>query len=91
MNSTHNPRRQVLTKFAELFGGDHKPTVTGTRLTFEECLRRDMPAYIAEGLYWAELHVGGELIASAFDKDWRAAYRLLGVEVEKIYSGLDCF
>lgn len=66
-----NPKKQVELKFLELFGKKFKPVVSGERV----------------GKYYvATLTVNGTQVASAQDRDWRMAYKLLKIEVEKMFS-----
>lgn len=89
MNFKPDPKKQVILKFLELFG--HRADVTGVRLTPEECRLRGMQCLSKDGLYLVELHVEGELVASASDKSWREAYKILKKEVEKVYPGIEKF
>ena len=81
-----NPKKQVELKFIELFGRGHKLEVAGNRLTPEECARRGIRCTTRDGLYFTELHVDGESVATAADRDWRAAYKKLKIEVEKLFA-----
>ena len=66
-----NPKKQVELKFAELFGKSLKPVVTGERI----------------GKYYVTaLTVNDQQLATAKDRDWRMAYKLLKIEVEKIFA-----
>lgn len=66
-----NPKKQVELKFTELFGKSLKPVVTGERV----------------GKYYVTaLTVNGRQLATAQDRDWRMAYKLLKIEVEKIFA-----
>ena len=66
-----NPKKLVELKFTELFGKSLKPVVTGERV----------------GKYYVTtLTVNGKAIATAQDRDWRMAYKLLKFEVEKIFA-----
>lgn len=65
-----NPKKQVELKFAELFGKTLKPVVSGERV----------------GKYYVTvLTVDGQELATAKDRDWRMAYKLLKLEVEKLF------
>ena len=69
-----NPKKQVELKFVELFGRDYKVKVEGAR------------AAGRTGRYSTHLIVNGETVASAMHADWRMAYKLLKLEVEKLFS-----
>ncbi|HAN16501.1 MAG TPA: hypothetical protein DCP73_13270 [Chloroflexi bacterium] len=81
-----NPKAQVELKFRELFGRDHKPVVTGSRLTLEEARRRGVRCLTRDGIYFTELFVNGTQLATAAHADWRKAYKLLKLEVEKLFA-----
>lgn len=81
-----DPKKQVVLKFAELFGTDYKPTVTGRRLTPAECKEQSYRCTTRDGLYLTELAVGGETLAIAVDRDWRKSYKALKLEVEKLFA-----
>ena len=81
-----NPKKQVELKFIELFGRGHKTEVHGVRLTPEDCARRGLRCTTRDGLYLTELHVDGEHVATATDRDWRNAYKKLKIEVEKLFA-----
>jgi hypothetical protein len=81
-----NPKKQVELKFQELFGRTHRVSVLGSRLTPEECRRLGVRCLTRDGVYRTELHVDGQLLAEASDRDWRAAYKKLKFEVEKLYA-----
>lgn len=81
-----NPKAQVGLKFAELFGKDYKPEVRGARLTKAECTARGIRCGFRDGLFHAELSVDGVVLAEASHPDWRKAYKLLTLEVEKLYA-----
>lgn len=81
-----NPKAQVELKFRELFGRDHKPTVTGSRLSTAEARRRGMRCTTRDGLYVTELFVDGTLLATAAHADWRKSYKTLKLEVEKLFA-----
>lgn len=77
-----NPKQLVINKAKRLFGNDAKVEVTGTRPSPLDCKRYGIPA----GVYYVECFVNGDHIASAHTKNWRKAYNLLVVEVEKVYE-----
>jgi len=77
-----NPKAQVTLKFVELFGKEYKPVVKGERLTAVECKSHGYP----RDTYVTELFVDGQTIATARSIDWRKAYKLLKLEVEKLYA-----
>lgn len=77
-----NPKAQVELKFIELFGNKRDYKLTGWRPTPSECSLHGLP----NGVYVVELFSDGKNIARASHRDWRAAYRLLQREVEKLYS-----
>lgn len=77
-----NPKAQVLNKFKELFGTDHDVTVVGGRLTPAQCRSHGFPT----DTFMTELHCGDEVVAAAHSRDWRHAYKLLRLEVEKLFT-----
>jgi hypothetical protein len=77
-----NPKAQVTLKFVELFGKEYKPTVKGARLTAVECKSHGYP----RDTYLTEIVVDGQTIATGRSIDWRKAYKLLKLEVEKLYA-----
>lgn len=81
-----NPKKQVELKFIELFGRGHKLEVHGIRVAPEDCARRGLRCTTRDGLYFSELFVDGDSVASATDRDWRIAYKKLKIEVEKLYA-----
>ena len=81
-----NPKAAVELKFRELFGPDHKPVVTGVRLTPAQCKDRGLRCTTRDGLYLTELAVAGESLCTAADRDWRRAYKALAREVEKLFA-----
>lgn len=81
-----NPKAQVTLKFRELFGRDHKPEVRGSRMTPAECKLHGVHCGTRDGIYYTELFVDGEQVARASHRDWRKAYKLLALEVEKLYA-----
>lgn len=81
-----NPKAQVELKFRELFGREYKPVVRGTRLTPDDCRRRGLRCTTRDGLYFVELVVDSEVVATSTDRDWRRAYKSLKLEVEKLFA-----
>lgn len=73
-----NPKAQVTDKFRELFGYDRKIEVSGARVPLREGSRYDT--------YETQLFVEGICVAMARNYDWRRAYKLLKIEVEKLYG-----
>jgi hypothetical protein len=71
----NNPKLQVSSKFNELFGSDHTVEVEGERVKGR-----------FGGYFLAELRVGGLSVATSRDRNWRTAYKLLRLEVEKLYT-----
>lgn len=71
-----DPKKQVSLKFLELFGTDHGPVeVRGTRIKGR-----------FGGEYLTEISVGDAVVARARHRDWRRSYKLLALEVEKLYA-----
>ncbi len=77
-----NPKQLVINKARNLFGRDAKVEVTGTRPSPLDAKQLGIP----DGVYYVECFVNGEHIASAHTRNWRKAYNLLTVEVEKVYE-----
>lgn len=77
-----NPKQLVINKAKRLFGNDAKVDVTGTRPSPLDCKRYGIPT----GVYYVECFVDGQFIAAAHTKNWRKAYGLLIIEVEKAYE-----
>jgi hypothetical protein len=77
-----NPKQQVVDKAGRLFGREANVDVTGARQSPLDCKRMSLPT----GSYYVECTVDGKLIATAHSKDWRKAYKLLVIEVEKAYE-----
>lgn len=69
-------KAQVENKFKELFGKDIQFQVTGQRL-----FTNGRPSY-----FLSELVVDGNTVAAARNHDWRQSYKLLKLEVEKLYA-----
>lgn len=81
-----NPKARVEMKFRELFGRNHKVSVSGVRVTPEDCRRRGLRCTTRDGLYVTEILVDGRAVARATDRDWRRAYSLLAGEVERLFA-----
>ena len=77
-----NPKQLVVNKAVALYGRDKKVDVSGRRPTPPECKTLEIPV----GSYYVQCSLGGEVIASTHTKDWRKAYNLLVVEVEKAFE-----
>ena len=77
-----NPKQLVLNKAKHLFGNDTKVMVTGERLSPIECKRHGIPT----GTYYVECIINSESIVTAHANDWRKAYKLLLIEVEKAFE-----
>lgn len=68
-----NPKAQVVNKFNELFGREAKPRVEGYRSSYKST-------------YVTEVIVDDVVVATAQHNDWRKSYKLLLIEVEKLYA-----
>lgn len=77
-----NPKQLVVNKAKNLFGRDAKVNVTGSRPTVEDCTRLG----VSSGTYFVECFVNGTSVARADAKNWRKAYGLLVVAVERAYE-----
>lgn len=77
-----NPRQLVINKAKNLFGREAKVRVTGTRPSPLDAKQLNIPA----GVYYVECFVNGDFIAMAHTKNWRKAYNLLVIEIEKAYE-----
>lgn len=73
-----NPKKQVELKFRELFGKAHKVEVQGVRVTAVDGRRVDS--------FMSQIIVDEAMVATASHRDWRKAYKLLKLEVEKLYA-----
>lgn len=72
----NNPKLQVTNKFNELFGaGAHEIDVSGERVKTR-----------GGSYFLAELAVDGQVIARARERNWRTAYKILRLEVEKLWE-----
>ncbi len=77
-----NPKQRVIDKTKALFGRNIKVNVTGKRLTPLECKALGIPSES----YLVACAINGKEVASANLRDWRKAYGLLVIEVEKAYE-----
>lgn len=77
-----NPKQLVINKAKRLFGEGAKVEVTGTRPSPLDAKRMSLP----QGVYYVECFVNEQLIATAHTKNWRKAYNLLTVAVEKAFE-----
>jgi hypothetical protein len=77
-----NPKAQVVSTFQKLFGRERKAVVQGRRLDAAQCKSLGLP----RDSYRTELVVDGAVVAAARSVDWRKSYKLLKIEVEKLYA-----
>ena len=77
-----NPKQLVVNKAKTLFGGNVKIDITGTRMSPLECKQLEIPV----GSYYVECFLDKKLIAVAQHGNWRKAYNLLTIEVEKYFE-----
>lgn len=77
-----NPKQLVFNKAKNLFGRDAKVQITGTRPSPLDVKQLDIP----KGCYYVECFINGNFIAKANDRNWRKAYNLLVIELEKAYE-----
>ena len=70
-----DPKKQVVLKFCELFGRELRPEVTGTRIQGR-----------FGGDYLTEISMDDVVLARARHRDWRKSYKMLKLEVEKLYT-----
>jgi hypothetical protein len=77
-----NPKQLVTNKAHSLWGRSAKVEVNGTRPNPAECTRLGIPV----GCYYVECHVNGSIHGRASSKDWRKAYNLLVIELEKFFE-----
>ena len=77
-----NPKALAYNKAKSLYGHDAKVEITGTRPSPLDCKRFSIPT----GAYHVECFVNGQCIATAHTKNWRKAYNLLVIEIEKTYE-----
>lgn len=74
--ANNSPKAKVIKRFTDLFGAanvEARGTRVGGRFG---------------GYFLAELNVDGHTVARVRHPDWRKAYKLLTLEVEKLYA--DC-
>lgn len=67
-----NPRQLVINKALNLFGRTTKVKVVGQR--------------VKTGMYNVTCTINGDLSCDAAHRDWRKAYGLLVIEVEKLFT-----
>jgi len=77
-----NPKQLVVDKAKNLFGKTVKVSVTGRRPSGDECKALCIPV----GTYLVDCLVDSKPIARANAKNWRTAYKLLVIEVEKAFE-----
>ncbi len=77
-----NPKQLVVDKAKNLFGKQIKVNVSGRRPDIAEC--KDM--FVPVGTYFVICTVDSKQIATANAKNWRTAYKLLVIEVEKAFE-----
>lgn len=77
-----NPKQLVVNKAKSLFGRDAKVVVTGTRLKADAAKELSLP----NDSYFVQCHINGELRGTAHTKNWRKAYNLLVIEIEKAFE-----
>lgn len=68
-----SPKTQVANKFNELFGEEIPFEVVGQRAARGRC-------------YLTQVVVDGAVVATAEHSDWRKSYKMLLIEVEKLYA-----
>ena len=69
-----NPKQMVESKAKKVFGRDAKVKVTGKRVDSECSANTGLPV----GQYLVACVVGEKIVGTAYDKDWRKAYSMLG-------------
>lgn len=77
-----NPRQLVYNKAKALFGREAKVDVRGTRLSPLESKLNNMPSKT----YLVECDINDKHTASAHHANWRKAYNLLVIALEKAYE-----
>jgi len=77
-----NPKAQVVAKAQRLFGKACKVTVVGSRPSPLDCKRFGLP----QGTYLVEVSIDGTRTGQAHHRNWRKAYSLLVIEVEKMFE-----
>lgn len=76
-----NPKQKVIDKIKHLFGKDAKIDLTGLRMD-----HKNKQQNTQIGHYYVECYVNDQKIASSSSKDWRKAYDLLAIELEKVFE-----
>lgn len=77
-----NPKQAVEQKARSLFGRDAKIKVLGRRLTPLESKAMGVPS----ASYAVEVLVNTKSCGIAYHRNWRKAYPLLNIELEKAYE-----
>jgi hypothetical protein len=77
-----NPKQRVVNKVKQLFGRDTKVGVSGERPSPLDCARMGISA----GTYNVTCVINGIQVLTANARNWRKAYDLLVIEVEKFYE-----
>lgn len=77
-----SPKQLAERKASQLFGMNATIKVLGGRLSPLECKNAGKPV----DSYLVECFVNEKLVAQANSRDWRKAYKLLVLEVEKAYE-----
>ena len=80
-----NPKQRVIDKAKNLFGRGSKVNVTGFRSASGA---NHNGVVIPRGAYVVECFLNDKSIAIAHSKNWRKAYGLLVIEVEKVFEDL---
>lgn len=78
-----NPKQLVVNKAQALFGRNIKVQVTGKR--YKSPLEAKALG-IKPGSYYVECFIDGQTVGTASTNNWRKAYGLLVIEVEKAYE-----
>ena len=76
-----NAKQLVTNKLTNLYGKTHKFDVVGMRMTDEQAKELGVP----RNRYYVKAFVDGVMVGETFHQDWRKAYKLLVVEVEKTW------
>lgn len=77
-----NPKQLVYNKVKALYGRECSVVINGSRPSPLDAKKLTLPT----GTYYVEVFVNGQFIACTHHSDWRKAYKLLVVEVEKAYE-----
>jgi len=77
-----NPKQLAFEKAKRLFGNDAKVLIEGERPSPLACRSFGIPT----GVYHVSCDVNEQHVASAHAKDWRKAYKLLVIEIEKAFE-----